>query len=299
MKSLNLVSLMDRFHSYEKCMEFLENRRWLVGPACVKCGDTEVAPVTWGPGLWMCRSCKNRFSLTAGTIIHRSYLPLKKWFVAIYLLCQSKKGMSTHQLHRMLGVTYKTAWYLCHRIREAMDNDPFTGPTLFGIVEVDEALVGGRTKGRRNRVTTETWVASAIERGGRVHVERIRDIKTHTVQDVIDRTVSPEAEAIYSDELRSYMDLETETRRHETVQHNADEWVVGDVHTNSVERVWSVFKRLIVGSFHKMSVKHMDHYLEELEWRFNNRDNPHIFRDTLARIVKSEPLHYRDLVRGA
>ena len=246
----------------------------------------------------MCRSCDHQFSVTAGTIMHRTRLPLRYWFVAIYLMCQSKKGMSAHQLHRMLGVTYKTAWYLCHRIREAMGNDPFTGPTLFGIVEIDETLVGGRTKGRENRLENKTWVAGAIERGGQVRIERIPNIRKGTIQDFVERTVSPEAEAIYTDELRSYVDLETDTRRHETVQHNADEWVVGDVHTNSVEGVWSLFKRSIVGSFHKMSVKHMDRYLEELEWRFNNRENPNIFRDTLARIVRTDPLEYRTLVKG-
>ena len=229
--------------------------------------------------------------------MHRSKLPLKKWFLAIYLMCQSKKGMSAHQLHRMLGVTYKTAWYLCHRIREAMGNDPFTGPTLFGVVEVDETLVGGKVKGKgRGYRGNKTWVAGAIERGGQVRLERIPDVKKGTLQDFIRRTVTDEAEAIYTDELKSYMGVETETRRHETVNHSAEEWVVGDVHVNSVEGVWSLFKRSIVGSFHKMSVKHMDRYLEELEWRFNNRENPNIFRDTLKRIVRTDPLEYRSLV---
>lgn len=292
----NLISVMERFHSDEKCVEVLEDLRWPTGPACVRCGDMEVDPVRRGRGLWMCRSCDHQFSVTAGTIMHRTRLPLTKWFVAIYLMCQSKKGMSAHQLHRMLGTTYRTAWHLCHRIREAMGNDPFTGPTLFGVVELDETLVGGKIKGSRNRLKNKTWVAGAIERGGRVRLERIPNIKRDTIQDFVARTVSPEAEAVYTDELRSYIGIETPTRRHETVQHNADEWVVGDVHTNSVEGVWSLFKRSIVGTFHKMSVKHMDRYLEELEWRFNNRENPNIFMDTLRRIVRTDPLEYRTLV---
>ena len=142
------------------------------------------------------------------------------------------------------------------------------------------------------------WVAGAIERGGRARLQRIPDIKKHTIQGFIDETVSPEAEAIYTGELRSYVDLETHTTRHETVRHSADEWVVGDVHTNNVENVWSLFKRLIVGAFHRMSVKHLDRYLKELEWRFRNRNNPYIFPDTLRRIMHTDPLEYRRLVAG-
>ena len=229
MEDLNLVSLMDRIHSDEKCLDVLEDLRWPVGVCCTWCGDTAVHPVTRGRGVWCCDGCDRQFTVTAGTVMHRSRLPLRVWFCAVYLMCQSKKGMSAHQLHRMLGTTYKTAWYLCHRIRQAMGNDPFTEPTLVGIVEIDETMIGGKKSGPR-------------------------------------------------------------------VNHAAEEWVVGDVHTNSVEGVWSLFKRSIVGSFHKMSVKHMDRYLEELEWRFNNRDNPQIFMDTLRRIVNTDPLEYRALV---
>ena len=246
---------------------------------------------------WDCNSCRYQFSVTAGTIMHRSHLPLRKWFLAIYLMCESKKGVSANQLKRTLGVAYQTAWHLCHRIREAMGNDPFTGPTLFGIVEVDEALVGGRRRGvgTGNRVG-KTWVAGAVQRGGNIRLERIPDIKKDTLHGFIQRTVKDAAEAIYTDELRSYMGIADHDTRHETVRHSEEEWVAGDVHTNSVEGVWSLFKRSIVGTFHKMSVKHMDRYLEELEWRFNNRDNPHIFRDTLRRIVDTDTLTYDALI---
>ena len=295
MKDVNLVDLMDEYNCNEACREALEDIRWPSGPCCIRCGDTAVDPVR-DRGQWMCRSCRYQFSVTAGTIMHRSHLPLRKWFLAIYLMCESKKGVSANQLKRTLGVAYQTAWHLCHRIREAMGNDPFTGPTLFGVVEVDETLIGGRVRGRENRMENKTWVAGAIERGGKVRIERVPDIRKDTLQDFVKRTVSEDAEAIYTDELRSYIGVETDTRRHETVCHSEDEWVVGDVHTNSVEGVWSLFKRSIVGAFHKMSVKHLDRYLEEVEWRFNNRDNPYIFRDTLARIMNTDPLEYRDLV---
>ena len=229
--------------------------------------------------------------------MHDSHLPLRKWFLAIYLMCESKKGMSGRQLKRTLGVANKTAWYLCHRIRKAMGNDGFTGPTLFGIVEVDETLVGGKQRGvGKGSRKGKTWVAGAIQRDGQVRLERIPNNRKNTLHDFIARTVKDEAEAIYTDELRSYIGIGDDDTRHETVKHSAEEWVVGDVHTNGIEGVWSLFKRSLVGTFHKMSVKHMDRYLEELEWRYNNRDNPHIFRDTLARIMNTDPLEYRDLV---
>ncbi len=177
-----------------------------------------------------------------------------------------------------------------------MGNDPFEGPTLFGIVEVDETLIGGRVKGKGHAYKgNKTWVAGAMLRGGKVRIERITNIKRRTLHDFIARTVKDEAEAIYTDELKSYLGIADNTR-HETARHSEEQWIVGDVHTNGIEGVWSLFKRSIVGTFHKMSVKHLDRYLEELEWRFNNRNNSHIFRDALTRIVNTSNLTYRRLV---
>ena len=296
MTDVTLVTLMNRFNDDRKCRDTLERIRWPSGAACLRCGDTNVDEMA-ERRQWRCCSCDYRFSVTAGTIMHRSHLPLPKWFLAIYLMCQSKKGVSANQLKRMLGVQYKTAWHLCHRIREAMGNDPFTGPTLFGVVEVDETLVGGKTKGKgRAYRGNKMWVAGAIERGGQVRIERIPDVKKRTLHDFIERTVAADADAIYTDELKSYMGVDTEDRPHETVNHSAEQWVVGDVHVNSVEGVWSLFKRSVMGAFHKVSAKHLDRYLEELEWRFNNRNNPHIFRDALRRIMSTDPLEYRRLI---
>ena len=290
---INLLDLVDHYNNDEKCRDALEAIRWPDGVFCARCGDTDVDEVE-GRDQFRCLSCDYRFSVTAGTIMHRSHLPLRKWFLAIYLMCESKKGMSANQLKRTLGVSYKTAWYLCHRIREAMAFEPFTGPTLFGIVQVDETMVGGKARGENWR-DNKTWVVGAVQRGGGIRLERIPDVRKRTLHDFIARTVRDEAEAIYTDELRSYIGIEDDDTRHETVNHRAEEWVVGDVHTNSIESVWALFKRSIVGTFHRMSVKHMDRYLEEMEWRFNNRDNPYIFRDTLIRIMRTEPLQYREL----
>lgn len=293
---MDLVSLIDKFNCDDKCREALEEIRWPGGARCTRCESCELLDLP-KHNRWECKSCGYQFSVTAGTIMHDSHLPLRKWFLAIYLMCESKKGISANQMKRTLGVAYKTAWYLCHRIREAMGNDRLEGPTLVGVIEVDETYVGGKTRGKgRGYKGNKTIIAGAIQRGGHVRLERIPDVKRQTLHDFIARTVKDEAEAIYTDELQSYLGIADHNTRHETVNHSAEEWVVGDVHTNSIEGVWSLFKRSLVGAFHKMSVKHLDRYLEEIEWRYNNRRNPHIFRDTLARIMKTKPLEYQKLV---
>ena len=250
---MNLLTLMDKYNSDETCREALEKIRWPHGPTCIRCGLVGVPELPVG-GIYQCASCLYQFSVTAGTIMHDSHLPLRKWFLAIYFMCVSKKGVSALQLKRTLGIgSYRTAWYLCHRIREAMGNDPFTGPTLLGVVEVDETLVGGRKRNRgRAYKGNKTWVAGAIQRGGNIRVERIPNIRRHTLHAFIQRTVKDEAEAIYTDELKSYLGIADHDTRHEMVNHSAEQWVVGDVHTNGIEGVWSLFKRSIIGTFHKI-----------------------------------------------
>ena len=293
---LNLVSLMDKFQTDDDCREALEKIRWPHGIHCTRCGCVEVLKLE-KQNRWKCLGCNYQFSVMSGTIMHDSHLPLRKWFIAIYLMCESKKGISANQMKRTLGVQYRTAWYLCHRIRQAMGNEPFEGPTLVGVVEVDETLIGGKTKGKGRRYTgNKTWIAGAIQRGGKVRIERIPNTKRETLHGFIKRAVKDEAEAVYTDEWKAYLGVEDSDTRHETVNHSEEEWVRGDVHTNSIEGVWSLFKRSIIGAFHKMSVKHMDRYIEELEWRLNNRDNPHIFIDTLKRIMNTENLTYKELV---
>ncbi len=294
---MDLLTIMDKYNNDEKCREALEKIRWPHGVVCTRCGVLGASELPGGV-LFQCKSCRYQFSVTSGTIMHDSHLPLRKWFLAIYLMCESKKGISANQLRRTIGTTYRTAWHLCHRIRKAMGNDPFVGPTLLGIVEVDETLVGGK---RRNvgsgSKEGKTWVAGAIQRdSGQIRVERIPNIRRGTLHDFIRRTVKDEAEAIYTDELKSYMGIGDHDTIHKTVSHSSEQWVVGEVHTNGIEGVWSLFKRSIVGTFHKMSRKHLDRYLEELEWRFNNRNNPNIFPDTLRRILNTEVLTYRELV---
>ena len=293
-----LLDLTDTYNCDDACRELLVDLRWPHGIACVRCGSTSVSALTTR-AVFDCNDCSHQFSVTAGTIMHDTHLQLRKWFVAIYLMCESKKGVSAKQLERVLDVAYQTAWYLSHRIRKAMANNPLEGPTLVGVVEVDETLVGGKAKGKGHGYRgNKFWVAGAIQRDGQVRLEHVPNVRKNTLQGFIGRNVSPDAEAVYTDELRSYIGV-GDTWEHHAVNHGCEQWVVGGVHTNSIEGVWSLFKRSLMGSFHKVSIKHIDRYLSELEWRFNNRDNPRIFIDTLRRIVTTGAMPYAELTADA
>jgi transposase-like protein len=229
---------------------------------------------------------------------------LWKWFVATYLICESKKGISANQLKRTLGVSYKTAWYLCHRIRSTMVDE--NAPLLRGIVETDETYLGGKPRYRQHgpgamQKAAREWkgrktvVLGAIERGGKLRVRVAPDATSTTIQGFLKDVVADDAEAIYTDSHRSYRGIEDHNTKHEFVDHSRDEWVRGAVHTNTVESAWSLFDRAIMGSYHKLSVKHLPAYLAEFEFRFNNRENPFLFRDTLLRLIEGDTLTYKEL----
>jgi transposase-like protein len=257
-----------------------------------------------------CAPCGYHFSVTTGTIFHDTHLPLRKWFIATYLICESKKGVSALQLKRTLGVAYKTAWYLCHRIREAVkDVDHET--MLSGIVECDESYVGGNPKfmhksrkeklGRvpgTQRFDHKTTVLGALQRNGDVRLE-VCIVKQPTREELhtfIRAKLADETSIIMTDENNQYDGIADANTKHETVSHTQKEWVRGIVHTNGLEGVWSLFKRSIVGSYHQISVKHLDRYLDEFEFRFNNRENSFLFRDTLLRLLSSTNLEYKNLI---
>ncbi|MBI2848056.1 MAG: IS1595 family transposase [Chloroflexi bacterium] len=294
MVDMDMIELMEHYNTDDACRKTLEKLRWPDGVTCPRCQSKTIRN-SYTRHQFDCYSCGYQFSVMSGTIFHDSHLPIRKWFVAVYLMTESKKGISANQMKRTLHVSYETAWYLCHRIRAAMsDGKP---NMLHGIVEVDETWVGGKAKdvGRGYR-GNKAAVAGAVERGGNVRAEVIPDTTRKTLHGFIDKYVSDDAEAIYTDEWPVYKGIADESTRHETVNHSAEEWVRGDVHTNSVENIWSLFKRSVVGSYHKVSHKHLDAYLDELEWRFNNRKNPYLFRDTLLKLLKAENLTYQTLV---
>jgi transposase-like protein len=291
---IDLPELIERFGSEDRCRDYLEALRWPEGVQCPRCGSVKVSRIV-KRHQFDCDSCRYQFSVRVGTVFHDSHLPLWKWFLAVYLMVESKKGMSANQVKRMLGVSYKTAWYLCHRIRAAMTDT--TPEPLEGVVEMDETYVGGRRKGHRNYLVNKTMVLGALERGGevRLRVDR-RNASREVLGEFVQETVGDDAQALYTDQHPGYTSLKLGDTRHETVDHSKEEWVRGDVSTNGIEGVWSLFKRSVVGSYHQLSAKHMDAYLDEFSFRFNNRENPYLFRDTILRLVEADPLRYQELV---
>ncbi len=292
-QEINLISLVEKYSNEDACHTYLEELRWPDGIACPRCGSKSISRVQKYHAL-DCNSCRCRFSVTAGTIFQDTHLPLWKWFNAIYLMIESKKGISANQMKRTLGVSYKTAWYLCHRIGAAMTNAAIE--PLLGTIEVDETYVGGKVEGMGHGFKgNKALVVGAIEHGG----DAVLDVIEHADKDTIHKFIHGHAapDKVYTDDWPAYKGIASEAVKHETVNHSADEWVKGDVHTNSVENIWSLLKRAIVGSYHQVSKKHLDAYLDELEWRFNNRNNEYLFRDTLLKLINSENLPYEELTK--
>lgn len=288
---MDLMKLVDTFHDETACREYLEELRWPNGVTCLKC-SSGVSHLK-ERGLFDCNSCGYQFSVRVGTIFHDSKLPFWKWFVAMYMMIESKKGISANQMKRTLGVSYKTAWYLCHRIRSAMAK----ANQLTGTIEVDETYVGGKVRGKGHGYKgNKTIVAGAVQRGGDVVLQVVDGNDRQTLHDFIRNNSDARVRRIITDEWPAYRGIADKDTSHESVNHSAAEWVRGDVHTNTVEGVWSLFKRSITGSYHKLSAKHLNAYLDELEWRFNNRKNPYLFRDTLIKLLESDNLEYKVLI---
>jgi transposase-like protein len=277
-----------RFQDSEKAREWLEMQRWPDGPYCTHCGSfsvTELKGRAHRPGVYQCNDCRQQFTVTTGSVMERSKIPLNKWLLAMHLMASSKKGYSAHQLHRTLGITYQSAWFLAHRIREAMAND-VSGP-LGGegkTVEVDETYFGQLenrrpSKQRRGRPFTtggkvgvggKRAVVSLVERGGRCRTFHIEGATVANVREVIVRNVS-RMSALHTDESRLYTELGKEFAEHQTVKHSAKEYVRGDVHTNTVEGVFSIFKRCMKGIYQHCGEAHLHRYVAEFDFRYNNR----------------------------
>jgi transposase-like protein len=300
---INLTELIEQFGSEDKCHAFLEELRWPDGVKCPRCGSDKISRIK-ARRQFDCDACRYQFSVRVGTLFHDSKLPLWKWFLAVYMMGESNKGISANQLKRMLGVSYKTAWYLCHRIRAAMKDEG--APLLSGIVEVDETFIGGK---RRYPIpgkpgigpdfkSRKTMVIGAVQRGGRIRLQAGGNRDKATLQGFVRANVDDKTEAIYTDEFYAYGDLTDANTKHRRVSHKEDEWVNGEIHTNTVESAWSLFDRAVIGAYHKLSVKHLPAYLDEFAFRFNNRENAFLFRDTLLRLVEADALPYRELVES-
>jgi transposase-like protein len=300
--AMDLMKLMEAFDTEAECRQYLEELRWPKGISCPRCCGTTISRLS-KRDQFDCDSCRYQFSVMSGTIFHDSHLELPKWFAATYIICESRKGMSANQIKRMLGISYKTAWYLCHRIRKAMaDTNP---EKLTGTIEVDETYVGGRPPrgSKPGRGTPKEVVIGIRQRGGDLRFFHAQDAKSGTLEKYIRESVATdEVDVMITDEYTSYpgaMKRTGLTAKHKTIKHKSRIYVEGDIHTNTVESAFSLLKRGIIGTWHRISAKHLSAYLQEMTWRFNNRKNVFLFRDTMLKLIQSGNLEYKTLVNPA
>ncbi len=287
-KQMTVTQFDKMFPDDSACKAYLVVRRWPNGVRCPHCGSDRVYALKTMPFKWECPSCAPkgyRFSVLVGTIFENTNVSLKTWFKVIYLMLTSKKGMSALQVQRMFGFgSYSTALYMCHRVRAGLADPKFR--KLVGIVEVDETFVGGKNRNRHwNKRTPGTGgesketIVGAVERKGNVVARVIEHADTETLNSFIREAISEKVSLIATDEYPGYCKL----KKHGTVRHSAGQYVNGAVHTQTIDGFWSLLKRGIMGSFHKVSRKYLPLYVAEFEWRYNNRNNPDIFSAAIAR----------------
>jgi hypothetical protein len=315
----SLIEVQKELGTEEQCLAFLETLRWPEGVRCVHCDHDKVSKFTTAEGtrqrvnskgetvtvavparhLYQCLNpkCGQQFTATVGTIFNDSHLPLEKWMLATAIMCNAKKGVSAKQLQRDLAVSYKTAWYLSHRIREAMALGNWTDEKMAGTVEADETYVGGKYDKRLKRARWDKpAVFGVLEREtGNVRATYLPgNVNRWQISREIDAAVEP-GTRMMTDESRFYLNLAQRGFPHEIVIHSDKEWVRGEVHTQSIDGFWGLVKRGLIGSFHQVSVKHLDRYVQEFCYRFNNRKNQELFALTVAALVLGIPLPYAKL----
>jgi len=271
------------FTDKTKAREHLEALRWANGRFCPHCGEVEETSPVKGkshrPGLYYCLSCKKQFTVTVGTLFERSKLPLHKWVLAFHLMASSKKGISAHQLHRMLGITYKSAWFMAHRIREAMREakpGPLGGAGKY--VEADETVIGGKERNKHKSkrdpknigMVGKEIAFSLVERGGKVRSHHVTNVNAKTLRPIIVAQVDRKS-FLMTDDAGQYRIIGPEYAGYETVNHGANEYVRGDAHTNTIESYFSILKRGITGTYHHVSQQHLKRYLAEFDFRYNER----------------------------
>jgi len=296
------------FQNAEEARKYLEALRWPEGPICPHCGTVNNSYQTKREGKYRCGSkeCRKDFSVTVGTVYERSHIPLHKWLLASYLLCSSKKGISSHQLHRILGVTYKSAWFIAHRIREAMaphgNLPPLGGKDK--TVEADETFFGGKEKNKhakdrkhlgRGGVGKEA-VFSLVERGGKVRSTHVQTVTAATLGRVMSEQLHADSH-LMTDEARQYIPLGKEFAAHDTVCHSIGEYVRGGTHTNTIEGYFSIFKRGMTGVYQHCSAEHLKRYLAEFDFRYNEREalgvNDDVRADRVLQNIGGKRLTYR------
>lgn len=273
----SLFDLFEAFPDEQACLDHLRAIRWRDGEFCPLCGGTRIYHFS-DLKTYKCGDCRKRFSIKVGTIFHDTKLPLRKWFMAIWLITNHKKGIASTTLARDLKITQKSAWHVLHRLRHAARTKSFNAP-LDGVVEGDETYVGGKEKNKHasKRIpgsqggANKSVVLGVIKRDGELRAEVVEDTTSKTVQGMVRRNVKP-GSVVMTDEHRSYKGLGKDYA-HLTVNHSAGEYVIaGVVHSNSIESVWAMLKRQIIGIHHFVSRKHLSRYVDEMSWRYNRRD---------------------------
>jgi transposase-like protein len=289
--NINLVQLTERFGTDAKCRKAIEQLRWKNGPECPRCAS-KATPIA-NREQFDCDSCHYQFSVTTGTMFHDSHLSLWKWFITVALLCEAKKGMSACQIQRTIGVSYKTAWYLTHRVRAAMQE--VAPKPMGGTVEIDETYVAGKKRRWRPKNTPQV-VIGIRQRNGDLRLIRAKDATSKTVKEIINANLGGHVEVILTDESLIYPFAlsKIQKTKHRTINHSK-QYAHGDIHTNTVESAFSLLKRGIVGTWHKVSAKHLPAYLDEMCFRFNNRKNPFLFRDTIIKLIQTPNVEYKEL----
>jgi transposase-like protein len=294
---MNLVDLNSQYSEESECRELLKRLRWPNGISCPRCSATTISTLA-AQQKYECSKCEYQFTVTSGSVFHDSHLPLEKWFLATYILTESRKGMSANQLKRMLGVSYKTAWYLCHRIRAAMVET--NRPKLSGTVEMDETYIGGVKRGGRGPHASEKEIVIGIrKRDGELRFFHTKDTKSATLAQYIRENISEDVSVIITDDWvgypRAMMNAGMHGSQHKTVNHSGHVYVMGNVHTNTVESAFSLLKRGIMGTWHRISAKYLAAYLEEMTFRFNRRKRSDLFIDTLRHMITAPVLTYEKL----
>lgn len=267
------------FANEDAARAHFEALRWPNGPVCPHCGSVDSATHLQGkstrPGVYKCRECKKPFTATIGTLYERSHIPLHKWLLATHLLCASKKGISAHQLYRMLGFgSYRTAWFMAHRIREGMRELNIAGGPLGGeneVVEVDETFVGGKARNRKGKVPAKEAVVALVERDGRVRPNHVGEVTAKTLRPILKAQIDKRT-YVMTDEGTVYPPIADGFAGHGTVNHSIEEYVRGNFwHTNTVESYFSILKRGLIGTYHHVSPQHLKRYLGEFDFRHNER----------------------------